>query len=135
VSCDREELQFLIPLIKPRINFVHEIWEQSWFFFKPPVEYDGEVIRKRWKADTPDQMRSLIEVLEQCRPFTAESVESSVKDLIGEKGWNTGAVMNAWRLLLVGAAVGPGLFDLVTVLGKDEVADRMRQGIEKLSKQ
>jgi glutamyl-tRNA synthetase len=135
VSCDREELQFLIPLIKPRINFVHEIWEQSWFFFKPPVEYDGEVIRKRWKADTPDQMRSLIEVLEQCRPFTAESVESSVKDLIGEKGWNTGAVMNAWRLLLVGAAVGPGLFDLVTFLGKDEVADRMRQGIEKLSKQ
>jgi glutamyl-tRNA synthetase len=133
VSCDREELQVLIPLIKPRINFIHEIWEQSWFFFKPPVEYDVEVVKKRWKAGTAEQMRLLIEGLEQCEPFTAESVESTVKDLIDEKGWGTGAIMNAWRLLLVGAAVGPGLFDLVSFLGKDEVVRRMQQGIEKLT--
>ena len=39
------------------------------------------------------------------------------------------AIMNAWRLLLVGAAKGPGLFDLAAFLGRDEVISRMRKGI------
>jgi len=46
-----------------------------------------------------------------------------------------GAIMNAWRLLLVGAAKGPGLFDLASFLGKEEVIDRMNNGIEKISLQ
>ena len=40
-----------------------------------------------------------------------------------------GAIMNAWRLLLVGAATGPGLFDLAAFLGKEEVIGRMRNGL------
>jgi glutamyl-tRNA synthetase len=133
VSCDREELQILIPLIKPRINFIHEIWDQAWFFFKSPTSYDGEVVRKRWKSDTPEMMNLLMEVLERCEPFTVESVETTVKDLIEEKHWGTGAIMNAWRLLLVGAPVGPGLFDLAAFLGKEEVIRRMRHGIESIN--
>ena len=132
VSCDREELQILIPLIKPRINFIHEIWEQSWFFFTPPTQYDETVIKKRWKADTPGQMSMLIGILEDCEPFTPESVEETVKDMIATKGWGMGAIMNAWRLLLVGAATGPGLFDLAAFLGKEEVIRRMQQGIESI---
>jgi len=134
VSCDREELQILIPLIKPRINFIHEIWDHSWFFFTPPSRYDEGVIKKRWKEDTPEKMKLLMENLELCEPFTVESVETSVKELIEENGWGTGAIMNAWRLLLVGAATGPGLFDLAAFLGKEEVIRRMNQGIEMIGK-
>jgi glutamyl-tRNA synthetase len=134
VSCDREELQILIPLIKPRIDFIHEIWDHSWFFFKPPSRYDEGVIKKRWKEDTPEKMKLLIETLERCEPFTVESVETSVKELIEENGWGTGAIMNAWRLLLVGAASGPGLFDLAAFLGKEEVIRRINQGIELIGK-
>ncbi len=130
VSCDREELQILIPLIKPRINFIHEIWEQSWFFFSPPARYDETVIKKRWKEDTPDKMHLLMESLERCEPFTVETVEDTVKDLIEGKGWGTGAILNTWRLLLVGEATGPGLFDLAAFLGKEEVIERMKRGIE-----
>ena len=43
-----------------------------------------------------------------------------------------GVIMNAWRLLLVGAATGPGLFDLAAFLGKDEVISRMNKGIEEI---
>jgi glutamyl-tRNA synthetase len=130
VSCDREELQILIPLIKPRINFIHEIWEQSWFFFNPPAQYDEAVIKKRWKGDTPEQMEGLMGILEECKPFSPETLEEAVKDMIEEKGWGMGAIMNAWRLLLVGAATGPGLFDLAAFLGKEEVIGRMKRGIE-----
>jgi len=134
VSCDREELQTLIPLIKPRINFMHEIWDQAWFFFSPPAGYDEAVVKKRWKAESPEQMLILRDIMEQCDPFTPESIEEAVKDLIEEKGWGMGIIMNAWRLLLVGEAKGPGLFDLAAFLGKEEVVERMNRGIESLQK-
>jgi glutamyl-tRNA synthetase len=132
VSCDREELQTLIPLIKPRINFLHEIWDHSWFFFRAPETFDETVVRKRWKPETPGMMQMVIEVVEQCDPFTAEALEASVKELIEAKGLSMGAVMNAWRLLLVGTSVGPGLFDLAAFLGKEEVVRRMQKGMEQI---
>lgn len=132
VNCASAQLLTLVPIIKPRIHFIHEVWEQSWFFFRAPTTYDPGVIKKRWKEDTPDQMQLLAKALGKCEPFTAESVETVVKGLIHEHQWGMGAIMNAWRLLLVGAAMGPGLFDLAAFLGKDEVIERMTTGIGKI---
>ena len=53
---------------------------------------------------------------------------------IAENGWGMGAIMNAWRLLLVGAAKGPGLFDLAAYLGREEVLSRMTHGIQQIKK-
>ncbi len=135
VKCTDKQLSILVPLIKPRISFMYEIWEQSWFFFKPPTTYDPAVINKRWKEDTPEKMRMLVETLNHCEPFTPESVESEVKGMIAGQNLGMGAIMNAWRLLMVGASVGPGLFDLVAFLGKDEVISRMNRGISTISRQ
>ena len=135
VSVEEDKLASLVPIIKPRINFLHEIWEESWFFFRAPDTYDQAVVKKRWKEDTPGKMEQLADTLEVCEPFTAESVESSVKETITSKEWGMGAIMNVWRLLLVGAAKGPGLFDLAAFLGKDEVLSRVRRGIEVIEKQ
>jgi glutamyl-tRNA synthetase len=79
-------------------------------------------------------MQVLLEALESCEPFSVESVESVVKGLIAEKEWGMGAIMNAWRLLLVGAAKGPGLFDLAAFLGREEVLERMKNGIKNISR-
>jgi len=134
VDIPDSRLEVLVPIIKPRINFTHDVWEESWFFFQAPGTYDPEVIKKRWKEDTPGKMEQLAEALEGCEPFTTESIETLVKGLITSQEWGMGAIMNAWRLLLVGAGKGPGLFDLAAFLGKDEVVRRMRKGIEEIVK-
>jgi glutamyl-tRNA synthetase len=134
VKTENSRIGLLVPIIKPRINFVHEVWEESWFFFKAPETYDEQVIKKRWKEDTPELMALLARHLEQCESFSAASLESSVKEMISSKEWGLGAVMNAWRLLLVGAAKGPGLFDLAAFLGREEVIRRMNRGIEAISR-
>ncbi len=130
IECTNDQLPILVPLIKPRITFLHEIWDQSWFFFEAPEAYDPGVIKKRWKADTPEKMTLLAEALNSCEPFDVASVESVVKGVISEKEWGMGAIMNAWRLVLVGAAMGPGLFDLAAFIGKEEVVSRMKRGID-----
>jgi len=134
VNIDDSRLESLVPIIKPRIDFLHEIWEESWFFFQSPDNYDPAVVKKRWKEDTPEKMEQLAEALEHCEPFTAESIETYVKELITSKEWGMGAIMNAWRLLLVGAAKGPGLFDLAAFLGRDEVINRMKAGISEIKR-
>lgn len=134
IHCDRGRLETLIPIIKPRINFIHEVWDQSWFFFNAPSSFDPGVIKKRWKEDTSQKMNLLSEALQDCEPFTIDSVESVVKGLIQENDWGMGAIMNAWRLLLVGAAKGPGLFDLAVFLGKEEVIARIKNGIEQIER-
>ena len=134
VNCEKCQLETLIPIIKPRINFIHEIWDQSWFFFQAPSSFDPGVIKKRWRENTPDQMSLLVGAIQDCEPFTIESIESVVKGLIVEKQWGMGAIMNAWRLLLVGAAKGPGLFELAAFLGKEEVISRMKTGIEQINR-
>jgi len=134
VNIDNSRLESLVPIIKPRIDFLHEMWEESWFFFQSPDNYDPAVVKKRWKEDTPEKMEQLAEALEHCEPFTTESLETCVKELITSKEWGMGAIMNAWRLLLVGAAKGPGLFDLAAFLGPDEVINRMKAGINEIKR-
>ncbi len=133
IRCDKSQLETLIPVIKPRINFIHEVWDQSWFFFEAPSSYDPEVIKKRWKEDTPGQMKLLWERLQACEPFTVEGVESTVRSVISDQGWGMGTIMNVWRLLLVGEATGPGLFELAAFLGKEEVVRRMKNGTEQIT--
>jgi len=134
VNMDDGMVQLLVPIIKPRIDFFHKIWEESWFFFQAPSSYDPAVVKKRWKEDTPGKMEQLAEALKQCEPFTAESVENYVKELISSEEWGMGAIMNAWRLLLVGAAKGPGLFDLAAFIGREEVIQRMKSGISEIKR-
>ena len=134
VEVTRERIAVLVPIIKPRINFIHEIWAESRIFFHGPEAYDPEVIKKRWKEDTPEKMQLLSAVVKTCDPFTAESLETTVKATIAENEWGLGAIMNAWRLLLVGAAKGPGLFDLAAFLGRDEVIERMAQGVQQIKR-
>ncbi len=122
-------LEVLIPIIKPRIDFIKDFWEEAWFFFRSPEFYDPGVVKKRWKENTPKQMEQLAAMLNGCEPFTAETIEIQVKEFITRQEWGMGTIMNAWRLLLVGAAKGPGLFDLAAFLGKDEVLARMKNGI------
>jgi len=133
IEPDREYVKAVIGLVKERAGFIREIWEQSWFFFRPPAEYDQQMVKKKWREESPGQMKILMDALSGCEPFTPGNVESCVKSAIETQEWNTGAIMTAWRLLLVGAAMGPGLFDIAGLIGREEVLQRMIKGIERLT--
>jgi glutamyl-tRNA synthetase len=124
----------VVGLIKERVNFVHEFWDQSCFFFEAPTTYDEQVVSKRWKAETPLQMADLAAMLGKLDPFDAITIDQSIKAWIEEKGYGMGAIMNALRLLLVGAAKGPHLGDIMALIGKQETLNRIYNGIQKINK-
>jgi len=131
---DIGDLETIIDLVKERVSFVKDIWRETDFFFRSPESYDGEVIKKRWRPETPQQLLELKELLEGLESFTPEVTEEAVKSWIIEKGYNTGAVMNALRLVIVGASRGPHMFNIISWLGKDETFKRIETGIAVISK-
>ena len=54
---------------------------------------------------------------------------------IASKEWAVGKVMNAFRVTLVGAAVGPHIFELTDFIGKEETLRRARRALEVLPKE
>ena len=133
--CDMVRLEMLVSLVKERVSFVKDIWEQTDFFFKSPASYDQEVIRKRWQANTHKILGELIPVLQGVEEFSAQATESAVKEWIEGKGYNTGAVMNAFRLVIVGSLRGPHMFDIISWIGKGETINRIEKGLSVIGKQ
>ena len=131
---DIVRLETLIGLVKERVSFVKDIWEQTDFFFKAPETYDQEVVKKRWKDDSASLLLELRSQLEQINDFSASVTEPVIKAWIEEKGYNMGAIMNAFRLVIVGVLRGPHMFDIISWIGKDETLKRIDKGIELLSK-
>ncbi len=124
-----DKVKRIVGLVKERVNFVAEIWEQSFYFFETPQTYDPKVVKKRWKENTPQLMSELKDVLASVDVFESARIEQIVKDWIGKNQYSLGAIMNAFRLCIVGKGMGPHLFDIIDVIGKEETIRRLELGI------
>jgi glutamyl-tRNA synthetase len=131
---DIVRLEILVGLVKERVSFVKDIWEQTDFFFKAPIDYDAEAIRKRWQENTPAMLAELIPVLQGVADFTVPATESAVKTWIENKEYTTGDVMNALRLVIVGTLRGPQMFDILSWIGKEETIKRIEKGLSVIGK-
>ena len=133
IPADIDYVEKVVRLVKERVDFIKELWEESYFFFEAPVTYDPKVVKKRWKDDVPALMREMAEMLAGVEPFDSSNLEEKVKLWIEQRETGMGKAMNALRLLLVGAAKGPHLFDIMELIGREETLRRIHSGLEKLS--
>jgi glutamyl-tRNA synthetase len=67
--------------------------------------------------------------------FAGAEIEPLIMEWIASKEWAVGKVMNAFRVTLVGAAVGPHIFELTDFIGKEETLRRARRALEVLPKE
>ena len=133
INADKQKVADIIGLVKERVNFVPELWYETCFFFEAPTEYDEKSLKKRWKEESPRQMRELLALLEGIDDFSADNLDRIVMAWIAEKEYGVGLVMNAFRICLVGAARGPHIWAITDQLGKEETLKRLRTAIDRLS--
>ncbi len=125
-----EILEKIIGLVKERVNFTHEIWDQSWFFFEAPKSYDNYVVQKRWKDGVSGFMEEFSSVLSNQQDWSAANLKEKTSALITEKNQNFGNIMNAIRLVIVGGSFGPDLFTIIETIGKNETLKRIKAALE-----
>lgn len=132
IVCDKNYTANVIGLMKERVNFVKELWDQASFFFIAPASYDEKTVKKRWKKESPAQLTELINVLRDIDDFSSENQEIRVKQWIEEKNYPLGSIMNAFRLAVVGESKGPHMFDITSLLGKQETICRLTTAIKNI---
>ena len=132
IDAPMDKVVTVVGMMKGRVNFVKELWDTCKFFFVAPTEYDPKTVQKRWKPDSAEMMTRLADLLESLDDFSLENQERVVMKWIEDNGLHTGNIMNAFRLTLVGEGKGPHMFDISSVLGKEETIARMRRAIEVL---
>ncbi|MBR4584145.1 MAG: glutamate--tRNA ligase [Bacteroidales bacterium] len=119
-------------LMKERISFIHEMWDETRFFFETPTHFDEKFKKKSCKEDTAEVLETLITILDKCPDFKPETTEGAVKAWIEGNEWGFGKVMSPFRLAIVGEGKGPSVFDMIEVIGKDETLKRIENLVKEL---
>jgi glutamyl-tRNA synthetase len=133
INAPIERIETAVGLVKNRVNFIGELWDNCKFLFQAPTEYDEKSLKKWWKDDAPRTTAELCDFLESQPDWNGETLEPKVMEWIASKGYATGKVMNALRVTLVGAAMGPQIFLITDFLGREETLNRARKAIAELA--
>jgi len=125
-------LAAVIDAMKDRLSSFDDFKSFALYFFRDPESYDEAARKKNWGPESGKQMEMLASRIEDGVEFTEAGLEATVKELAAELGISPGKIIHAVRLALSGISIGPGLYLLMTVLGKDTVLRRLRAAVRNL---
>ena len=112
-------------LVKERAIFLKDLYTNGKYMFTAPAAYDEKTLRKKWKDNSGEILSELKSRLAELDTFTTESTEACFKTFLGDKELGFGMVGPILRLALTGLGMGPSLFEISSILGKEEVLHRI----------
>ena len=129
-----EYVRKVVALGQDRLKLLSEIVELVDFFFLEEPPYDEKGVSKWLRKDYASGFLSeLVPALEGLSDFTVEALDECVRKVGEEIGQSGGAIIHPIRMAVTGRMVGPGLFQTMSVLGRDRVLFRLKRTIELLA--
>lgn len=126
-----EWLTRMTAICQEKIKTLNEIVTYTDFFFSEPAEYEEKAVRKHWMArDALKCMDEALDAMEQVPEWTAAALRAAYETLVERTGNSLGHYVHPTRLALTGKSIGPGLFELAELLGKETSLARMRRAIK-----
>jgi glutamyl-tRNA synthetase len=125
----------IIEAMKERITFVKDLVDNCNYFYERPSDYDPKIIKKRWKADSEKLLNDFVEELLKLDDESKAGFETSLKLVVENNECGVGRLIHPVRLAVSGIGVGPGVYDLLVILGKDEVIERIKIALNEIPKQ
>lgn len=127
-----EKAGSIASLMKERAYFIKDLWDESQFFFGDVEEYDEKTLRKKWNEEARSHVQNLRALFGDITDFTAANTEASFKNYLSDNELGFGKVGPGFRLALTGKGMGPSLFEICAILGKEQSLKRLDQALEKL---
>ena len=120
----------IVAAVRERVRTLDEIVDAAAYFFTDVTEYDAKGVAKRFrKPGTAALLERARAVLAQVEPFDAEHTEQAFRELCQELGISGGDLFHPVRLALTGRTMGPGLFDIIALLGRERCLDRLERAV------
>jgi nondiscriminating glutamyl-tRNA synthetase len=122
----RDYVARVVGIMGERLRLPRDVLTYGDFFFRDEIEYDPQAVRKQFHGPaTAAMLGRLREALARVEPFDLAGIEKAVRDTAAALGLESKDVIHPLRLALTGKTVGPGLFELIEVLGKERVLTRL----------
>lgn len=125
-----EYLLRVISVMKERVGFVSEYLTQSPYFFEDPKEYDESALKKRWKEDSPKCLEALSAAFERLQNPVHADYETTLRKVAESFQAGAGRFIHPLRIAVSGCGVGPGMFEMLEVLGKETIIRRIKAALE-----
>ena len=124
-------LRKTIDLIRQRYFTLKDFSGQGRAYFSDDFDFDEAAVQKNLRKEPRlrELLNGLADKLETVEPFNAETSEAALRAFADEAGVKAGLLINGSRTMLTGQAVGPSMFEIFDVLGRDTSVQRLRSGI------
>jgi glutamyl-tRNA synthetase len=132
LSYDPQHLGTIASMMSERATFPQDLLAEGRFLFERPAEYDEKTRTKKWKDDSAAMMQDVADRFEALDSFVTTEIEASFKGYLAEKELGFGKVGPSFRLAVTGKGMGPSMFVICEVLGKQEVLARIETAIKTL---
>lgn len=125
---EHEWFEKTLDLIRQRFFTLKDFSAQGRAYFSEDFDLDEAAVRKNiLKAPRlRELLPQLADRLESVEPFTAENVEAALRAFAQSTGEKAGLFINAGRTMLTGQAVGPSMFDVFEIMGRERSGMRLR---------
>lgn len=131
-NIDDAQLEKVITLVKERCTLLSDFTEQAGFFFQTPKHWDVDAIKPKWNEAKQTFFGDVITYLQQQTNWNSADLEHGFKELATAKQIKAGEVLLPLRIMLVGGKFGPGVFDIASIIGKEETIGRIKKVLELL---
>lgn len=128
-----EYLLKVIGVMKERVSFIKEILEKGFYFFEEPALYEEAGVKKRWNIQSSEILKQYSEKIGQIASPTKEDYENTLKETAAQFNKGNGDVIHPLRLAVSGVSGGPGIFDILNIIGKEKTLSRIETIVEKLT--
>lgn len=127
-------LRGFVELMRERAVTLADFWENGYFFFEEPREYDTSVVQKRWSPERRGLFDALVDRLDKLDGYTADNIKAGTEAFVHDKGLKFGDVLPMLRLGAAGTMKGPAVFEMMELLGKEETSRRLRKAFDQFDK-
>ncbi len=132
IPCTPENAIKIIQVMKERVIFPADFWEQGKFFFQAPTIFDEQIISKKWNQDTIKVLMAYRDEIKLTSDLTANVAKITLEKVTAALGIKTGQILQALRMVITGGASGPDLMMTLEILGPAEVEKRLSYALETL---
>ena len=114
---------------KGKINTFDELPAYCGFYFTDDLKYNPEGVARHFTADNKPRLKAVRDALSALNEFGATEIETTLKSTAANLGVKVGAIVHPTRLAVTGANVGPSLYHLLEVFGKEKVIARIDRAL------
>ena len=120
-----------VDLIRQRYFTLKDFSSQGRAYFSDDFDFDEAAVNKNLRKEPRlrELLNGLADKLETVEPFNVETSEAALRAFADEAGVKAGLLINGARTMLTGQGVGPSMFEIFDVLGRDASVQRLRSGI------